>query len=68
MKARKNFRSELFAAKLLVAQAGERIENAGYVWRVGSVDGEALAVTEDYRMGRSTLSVNAGTVTDALWG
>jgi len=51
-----------------VAQAGERIENAGYVWRVGSVDGEAMAVTEDYRMGRSTLSVNAGTVTDALWG
>jgi hypothetical protein len=27
-----------------------------------------MAVTEDYRMGRSTLSVNAGTVTDALWG
>lgn len=68
MKARKNFRSELLAAKLLVAQAGERIENARYAWRVGSVDGEAMAVTEDYRMDRLTLSVNAGTVTDAVWG
>ena len=68
VKARKNFRSELLAAKLLVSQAGERIENAGYVWRVGSVDGEAMAVTEDYRMDRLTLSVNAGTVTDAVWG
>ena len=66
--ARKNFQSELLAAKLLVAQSAERIEKTGYAWRVGSVDGVAMAVTEDYRMDRLTLAVNTGTVTDALWG
>ena len=71
--ARKNFRSELLVAKLLVAkllvaQSAERIEKTGYAWRVGSVDGVAMAVTEDYRMDRLTLAVNTGTVTDALWG
>jgi len=67
-KARKNFRSELLTAELSVAQAGKQIEKAGYVWRVGSVDGEAMVVTEDYLIDRLTLSLNKRFVTDARWG
>lgn len=67
-KARKNFRAELLTAELPVTHAREQIERAGYVWRVGSVDGEAMLVTEDYRVDRLTLSLNKGIVTDAGWG
>ena len=67
-KARKNFRTELLAAKLPKVQAKQKIEQAGYQWRVGSVDGEAMLVTEDYRINRLTLSLNNGIVTAAIWG
>ena len=67
-KARKNFRTELLTAKLPVSQAGQEIEQAGYEWRVGSVDGEAMLVTEDYRINRLTVSLNNGIVTEARWG
>jgi len=67
-KARKNFRSELLKAELPLEQAKKRIEKAGYMWRVGLVDGEAMVVTQDYRLDRLTLSVNKGTLTNAEWG
>ena len=67
-KARKDFRAELLTAKLPVSQAGQEIEQARYEWRVGSVDGEAMLVTEDYRINRLTVSLNNGIVTEARWG
>jgi hypothetical protein len=67
-KARKNFRAELLTAKLPKVQATQEIEQAGYEWRVGSVNGEAMLVTQDYRINRLTLSLNDGIVTEAKWG
>ena len=68
VKARKNFRNELLTAKLPNVQATQEIEQAGYEWRVGSVNGEAMLVTQDYRINRLTLSLNDGIVTEAKWG
>jgi hypothetical protein len=67
-KARKNFRAELLTAKLPIVQATQEIEQAGYEWRVGSVDGEAMLVTQDYRINRLTLSLNNEIITKAKWG
>ena len=67
-KARKNFRNELLTAKLPMVQARQEIEQAGYEWRAGSVDGEAMLVTQDYRINRLTLSLNNGIITKAKWG
>jgi hypothetical protein len=44
------------------------IEQNGYTWRLGTIDGEPQAVTMDYRIDRLTLTVDAGIVTDATWG
>ena len=67
-KARKNFRTELLTAKLPMVQARQEIKQAGYQWRVGSVDGDAMLVTQDYRINRLTLSLNNGIITKAKWG
>ena len=67
-KARKNFRAELLTAKLPMVQAGQEIEQAGYQWRVGTVDDEAMLMTQDYRINRLTLSLSNGIVTEAKWG
>lgn len=43
------------------------VEN-GYVSRVGSIDGEAMAVTMDYRADRFTFEVVDGVVTACTYG
>ena len=43
------------------------VEN-GYVSRVGSVDGESMAVTTDYRTDRFTFEVEGGAVVACTYG
>ena len=62
------FVEELLAEPLPQDEATTRIEEAGYVWRLGTIDGEPQAVTMDYRIDRLTLTVDGGLVTDATWG
>jgi hypothetical protein len=62
------FRDELIAASLPQDEATALIEQNGYTWRLGTIDGEPQAVTMDYRDDRLTLTVDAGIVTDATWG
>ena len=55
-----------FAATLLGkprGQAKAAAQQAGYEWRVVSVDGESLAVTDDYRPQRIDASIQDGVVT-----
>jgi hypothetical protein len=49
-------------------EATQQVEEAGYAWRLGTIDGEPQAVTMDYRLDRLTLTVDDGLVTDATWG
>lgn len=62
------FVEELLAEPLPQDEATTRIEEAGYVWRLGTIDGEPQAVTMDYRIDRLTLTTQDGLVTDATWG
>lgn len=62
------FVDELLAEPLPQDEATKRIEEAGYAWRLGTIDGEPQAVTMDYRTDRLTLTVDNGLVTDATWG
>ena len=62
------FVDELLAEPLPQDEATTRIEEAGYTWRLGTIDGEPQAVTMDYRIDRLTLTVDDGLVTDATWG
>jgi len=62
------FVEELLAEPLPQDEATARIEEAGYVWRLGTIDGEPQAVTMDYRIDRLTLTTDNGLVTDATWG
>jgi len=49
-------------------EATAMIEQADYVWRLGTIDGQPQAVTMDYRNDRLTLTVQDGLVTDGMWG
>jgi hypothetical protein len=62
------FVAELLTEPLPQDEATARIEDAGYVWRLGTIDGEPQAVTMDYRTDRLTLTTDDGLVTDATWG
>ena len=62
------FRTDLIAAGLPQDDATALIEQNGYTWRLGTIDGEPQAVTMDYRLDRLTLTVDDGIVTDAMWG
>jgi len=62
------FRTDLIAAALPQDEATALIEQNGYTWRLGTIDGEPQAVTMDYRLDRLTLTVDSGIVTDATWG
>lgn len=62
------FLADLIAVPLPQDEATAMIESAGYVWRLGTIDGEPQAVTMDYRTDRLTLTVDEGLVTDASWG
>ena len=62
------FVDDLLAEPLPQDEATTRIEEAGYAWRLGTIDGEPQAVTMDYRIDRLTLTVDDGLVTDATWG
>lgn len=62
------FAEELIAAQLSEEAAVTLIEEAGYIWRVGSVDGDNRPLTMDYRTDRLTLTIDNGIVTDATWG
>jgi len=62
------FVEDLLAEPLPQDEATQRIEEAGYSWRLGTIDGEPQAVTMDYRIDRLTLTVDNGLVTGATWG
>lgn len=62
------FVNELLATPLPQDEATTRIEEAGYTWRLGTIDGEPQAVTMDYRIDRLTLTTQDGLVIDATWG
>jgi hypothetical protein len=62
------FVEDLLATPLPQEEATARIEEAGYVWRLGTIDGEPQAVTMDYRTDRLTLTTQDGLVIDATWG
>ena len=62
------FVDDLLAEPLPQDEATQRIEEAGYVWRLGTIDGEPQAVTMDYRLDRLTLTMEDGLITDATWG
>ena len=62
------FRTDLISAGLPQDEAAALIEQNGYTWRLGTIDGEPQAVTMDYRLDRLTLTVDDGIVTDAIWG
>jgi len=62
------FAENLVAQEPLLDDATAQIEEAGYAWRLGTIDGEPQAVTMDYRLDRLTLTVNDGVVTEAQWG
>jgi hypothetical protein len=62
------FVNELLATPLPQDEATTRIEEAGYIWRLGTIDGEPQAVTMDYRIDRLTLTTQDGLVIDATWG
>ena len=62
------FAEELIDAQLSEEAAAALIEDAGYTWRVGSVDGDNRPLTMDYRTDRLTLTIDNGIVTDATWG
>ena len=62
------FRADLVAAGLPQDEATALIEQNGYTWRLGTIDGVPQAVTMDYQMNRLTLTIDDGIVTDAVWG
>lgn len=62
------FVDELLAEPLPQDEATTRIEEAGYSWRLGTIDGEPQAMTMDYRIDRLTLTTQDGLVIDATWG
>lgn len=62
------FVNDLLATPLPQDEATARIEQAGYTWRLGTIDGEPQAVTMDYRIDRLTLTTQDGLVIDATWG
>lgn len=62
------FLADLLATPLPQDEATARIEEAGYIWRLGVIDGEPQAVTMDYRIERLTLTTQDGLVIDATWG
>ncbi|MGA0209778.1 MAG: hypothetical protein ACO3YU_05920 [Candidatus Nanopelagicales bacterium] len=62
------FVADLLAMPLPEDEAAARIEEAGYTWRLGTIDGEPQAVTMDYRIDRLTLTTQDGLVIDATWG
>jgi hypothetical protein len=64
----RDFLAELVAEPMPQDEATALIEEAGYVWRLGTIDGEPQAVTMDYRTDRLTLTVDNGLVTDGTWG
>ena len=64
----RDFLADLIADPMPQDQATAQIEEAGYVWRLGTIDGEPQAVTMDYRTDRLTLTVDDGLVTDGMWG
>lgn len=62
------FGQDLVTAGLTTEEAGALIEENGYVWRLGTIDGEPQAVTMDYRTDRLTLTTQDNIVIDATWG
>ena len=54
--------------RMTAEQADAVAESNGYSTRVGSIDGESLAVTADYRPDRFTLSTVSGAVTSCTYG
>jgi hypothetical protein len=53
---------------MTLAQASAFAESNGYSLRVGTVDGEPMAVTADYRPDRFTVSLESGAVVGCTYG
>jgi len=62
------FVDELLADPLTLDEATAMIEAAGYIWRIGEIDGEGRPLTTDYVVDRLTLFVQDDTVVRAVWG
>ena len=59
---------QMIADGLTPEDATALAENAGYVGRVGTIDGEPQAVTMDFREDRFTFEVTGGKVTACTYG
>ena len=62
------FLADLLTEPLPENEATRRIEEAGFAWRLGMVDGKSFLVTEDFRPERLTFTIADGLVVDAVWG
>lgn len=59
---------QMVSGRMTVEQASSFAQSNGYTARVGSIDGESLPVTADYRPDRFTLAIAAGIVASCTYG
>lgn len=59
---------QMVDARMTFEQASAFAESNGYSARIGSIDGQSLAVTADYRPDRFTVSTVSGAVTSCTYG
>jgi len=60
--------AQMVSQAMTVERAQEYAQPLGYTVRIGSIDGQPLAVTADYRPERFTVSTVAGAVTSCTYG
>ena len=59
---------KIVADGMTEADANQAAAEAGFTTRVGSIDGEPLATTRDYRIDRMTFDIENGVVTGCVVG
>jgi hypothetical protein len=57
----------LVSSEISQEEAVRIIEDAGYEWRVASIDGVPQPTTRDYREDRVTMDIDDGNVVGARW-
>jgi len=60
--------TQMTDGRMTADQASAFAQSNGYTTRVGSIDGQPMAVTADYRPDRFTLAIDAGVVTGCTYG